>query len=421
VKHAIDHGFRNFDVAPHYGLGIAEERLGKALQLHGGDLGGYKIWSKVGRVVVNKNEMVCKNLSPDIPSKDIEYRNMAGHEGCIFPLTPSDRVPLLDYTSIGVLKSYQGSLFRLNLETLYGLRLHDCEDERRFNQSVGVENVSNGKSACCNDDDDDEEAGDDDIHIEETSSAAGLIKLLEMRDKDHVVEDVGLGMNDPSYIMKILQHPTYVHYTGGSGTTTNSQLTSIMMAGKWNLLNQSGYEVLLECQARNIEVHNAGILCSGLLAGGQHLNYRKVDSGADQEVLLKVEEWKTIASKYGYTLYELAVMFAFLPSIVTKIAVGVSRSSEVCDIYNLLNINHEKNSTQNTISSDGAEEATSTIDIQSEVSGPYSSTESAFEEISTTRRFKKFPIPSELWKEALDKGLLIKECVALTAPQDERT
>ena len=53
---ALDLGIRQFDTAPHYGLGLAEERLGvglaKALKaLPDADAAAVKVWTKAGRVV----------------------------------------------------------------------------------------------------------------------------------------------------------------------------------------------------------------------------------------------------------------------------------------------------------------------------------------------------------------------------------
>ncbi len=41
---------------------------------------------------------------------------------------------------------------------------------------------------------------------------------------------------------------------------------SALLAGGWNLLTQTGLPCLLECEARGIAVHIAGVFASGLLA-----------------------------------------------------------------------------------------------------------------------------------------------------------
>ena len=72
---------------------------------------------------------------------------------------------------------------------------------------------------------------------------------------------MSLGMNDPTYVRRMI-----------SGKPEGT-FDSIMSAGAWNLINQDGYELMLECQKRGIKVHNAGIFASGLLVGGSHYKY----------------------------------------------------------------------------------------------------------------------------------------------------
>jgi D-threo-aldose 1-dehydrogenase len=52
VEAAWDAGVRVFDVAPQYGLGLAERRLGEALR----GRSGFVISTKVGRLVVGRGE-----------------------------------------------------------------------------------------------------------------------------------------------------------------------------------------------------------------------------------------------------------------------------------------------------------------------------------------------------------------------------
>ena len=56
---------------------------------------------------------------------------------------------------------------------------------------------------------------------------------------------IGLGMNDPSYVMQLLE------------ARPDVKLDAVMLAGSFNLLNQSGLDVLKECQRRGIAVHKS--------------------------------------------------------------------------------------------------------------------------------------------------------------------
>lgn len=107
VARAVEVGLRNFDVAPHYGLGVAEERLGRALRASGVEC---RVWTKVGRLI------------GDGSSGEVETANLAGRS--IFADTPVDRAATLDYSAAGAVRSLADSERRLGWP-IYGGRVHD--------------------------------------------------------------------------------------------------------------------------------------------------------------------------------------------------------------------------------------------------------------------------------------------------------
>lgn len=100
---------------------------------------------------------------------------------------------------------------------------------------------------------------------------------------------------------------------------------NIMMAGCFNLIDQDGVELLQECQARGIGVTNVGIFASGVLVGGKTYKYGPVPP----EVEAKVKAWQALADKHGLTLQQLAMNFALLPSCVDFVAFGCKAASRV--------------------------------------------------------------------------------------------
>lgn len=240
-------------------------RLGRAVAMHGAGL-PVRLWSKVGRVLKPHAE-----VTPEEQPR-VERGNMPGHPGCIFPDSPTDVSPVLDYTGEGVRRSHADSLTRLGAAAVEGLRVHDAEDEERFAQAM--------------------------------APGGGVDALVELREKG-VIKSVSLGMNDPKYVMRMI--------TGKAPGTFDS----IMSAGAWNLIDQDGYALMLECQRRGIKVHNAGIFASGLLVGGSHYKY----APAPAEVLQRRESWTQLADKYGVPLPAVAIAFALSPAVVQKAAV----------------------------------------------------------------------------------------------------
>mmetsp|Transcript_31128 Transcript_31128/g.43144 ORF Transcript_31128/g.43144 Transcript_31128/m.43144 type:complete len:384 (-) Transcript_31128:370-1521(-) len=272
IKTALDAGFVDFDTAPHYGLGLSEERMGKGIQMFSNGR-NIKIWTKVGRLMKDKSDV--KN------SDVIEEGNIPGTSSCIFVEADMNQRPVLDYTAKGVRQSYEDSSRRVGSPPIYGLRVHDADEKWRLDQVMHP-------------------------------TSGGISELVKLRQEGKI-KDVSLGMNDPGAILAVLRE-----FPPGT-------INSVMVAGCWNLLDQNGAELLLECQRRGIQVHNAGIFASGLLVGGSTYKY----GAAPPEIIRKTEEWGKLAAKYAVPLPVIAMAFAFQPQVITKVAVGVKSPTEV--------------------------------------------------------------------------------------------
>ena len=212
VRAALDAGITRFDTAPHYGLGLSERRLGDALRECGADMSKTRVYTKVGRVMKPKDEVTASEKE-----SVVEWGNVPGDPGCIFPDAPVDVLPVLDYTGPGFRRSHADSLARLRLTSVDGLRIHDAEDEARYAQA---------------------------------NAGGGVAELVKLRDEG-AINEVSLGMNDATFVRRMLED------------NPPNTFDSVMMAGAWNLLDQDGWDVLLECERRGVAVHNAGIFASG--------------------------------------------------------------------------------------------------------------------------------------------------------------
>ena len=110
-----DHGLRTFDVAPVYGFGIAEERLGRFLAdkpRH-----DFVVSTKVGRPV--------RAGAPDDP--ELYWPDGTPY----FQGTPEGVRPYYDYTRDGMLWGFEQSLARLGLERVDYVHMHDPDDHIR--------------------------------------------------------------------------------------------------------------------------------------------------------------------------------------------------------------------------------------------------------------------------------------------------
>jgi len=106
VRHAWDIGVRYFDVAPMYGFGEAEKRLGSVLSQHPRD--EFTLSTKVGRLVV----------SGDTPGVEV-----AGQ----FVGTGPQRT-VFDYSRDAILRSVEASLERIGVDRIDILFIHDPDE-----------------------------------------------------------------------------------------------------------------------------------------------------------------------------------------------------------------------------------------------------------------------------------------------------
>jgi D-threo-aldose 1-dehydrogenase len=105
VDAAWEAGMRFFDVAPQYGIGRAEQRLGAALAQRPRD--GYVLSTKVGRLIVEPGAGDERaDHFADAPAAELAF----------------------DYSRGGVLRSLEASLERLGLDRVDIVHVHDPDD-----------------------------------------------------------------------------------------------------------------------------------------------------------------------------------------------------------------------------------------------------------------------------------------------------
>ena len=112
-------GIRYFDTAPHYGLGLAERRLGDALR--GRPRDEYVISTKVGRLLV------------PTPERSHELDDAEGFR------VPAHHRREWDFSRDGILRSVDASLERLGLDDVDILYLHDPDNHWDEASTTGVD------------------------------------------------------------------------------------------------------------------------------------------------------------------------------------------------------------------------------------------------------------------------------------------
>jgi len=148
VQAAWEAGIRYFDTAPHYGLGLSERRLGRALANH--PRNEFVLSTKVGRIL---------ETNPSPTGSDLASGGFA---------VPDLLRRRFDFSSDGVRRSLDESINRLGLDSIDIALVHDPDDY--VDQAIG-------------------------------EAIPALIKLREQG----VVAAVGAGMTQPQALLRIVR------------------------------------------------------------------------------------------------------------------------------------------------------------------------------------------------------------------------
>ena len=269
VDHAWELGIRYFDVAPLYGYGLAERRMGRALRDRPRD--AFALSTKVGRLLYPLDA---------IPSvADLDRQSLDGREDAFYAGTPPLR-PVFDYSRDGVLRSIEESLERLGLERIDVAFIHDPDDH--WAAAIG-------------------------------EAYPALARLRA----EGTIGAIGAGMNQAGMLARFAREGDF---------------DAFLVAGRYTLLDQAALPELLPlCVERGIAVVIGGVMNSGLLADprpGAMFNYVP----ADPARVARAERIRVVCERHGVPLKAAAVQFPFAHPAVTTLVAGV-RSIEHLDEY----------------------------------------------------------------------------------------
>lgn len=260
-------GYRYFDTAPLYGLGLSETRLNSFLR--GKSRETYLISTKVGRLLE-----VC-------PAAE---RSRPDH----FHQTPSRR-EVFDYSYDGILRSLEFSLERLGLDRIDILYVHD------------IDFTTHGSVDASN------------AHID--ALMKGGFKALTKLREEGVISAFGAGVND---------------WEVAETLAKVGDFDLFLLAGRYTLLEQAALESFLPlCVARKIGVVIGGPFNSGILASGSKPGARYNYMQARPDVLDTVKRIEAVCKAHGVKLAEAALRFPLGHPAVVSVIPGAQKRSEV--------------------------------------------------------------------------------------------
>jgi D-threo-aldose 1-dehydrogenase len=262
IEHAWDIGVRYFDVAPLYGYGTAERRLGRSLAAR--DRDDFALSTKVGKLVRRVDEVA--------PGADVDH-DAFGDRRDADPTQDSGFRVVFDYSRDGILRSIDESLARLGLDRIDILYLHDPDDH--WEAAIG-------------------------------EAYPTLHRLRE----EGVVGAIGAGMNQSAMLARFAREGDFDVF---------------LVAGRYTLLDQDALaELLPVCLERNVSVVIGGVMNSGILAApglDGRFNYKAPPS----DVVERARRLAAVCERHDVPLKAAAIQFPLAHPAVVSVVAGVGR------------------------------------------------------------------------------------------------
>ncbi len=269
VQHAWDLGIRYFDVAPLYGYGAGERRLGAGLA--GRPRDEFVVSTKVGRLV---------RAGADVgPDADVDHQALDGRDDAYYADTAGRRI-VFDYSADGVRRSIDESLERLGLSRVDIVFIHDPDDH--WDAAIGE-----------------------------------AYPALERLRDEGVVGAIGVGLKQSAMLARFARE---------------ADVDVFLLAGRYTLLDQDALPDLLPlCLERGIAVLVGGVMNSGVLADprpGAPFDY----GPASPEILERARGLGAACERHGVPLRAAAMQLPLAHPAVTGLIAGV-RTVEHLDEY----------------------------------------------------------------------------------------
>ena len=271
VNAALELGVRYFDTAPHYGFGLSEKRLGRALAQHNGEV---RVSTKVGRVL------------DAVPAYADLSRPRQGF------ISPEPVESVFDYSYAGVQRSLQESLRRLGRDRIDLLLVHDLGADthgaahtQRFSEFID----------------------------------GGYRAMREWRDAG-LVGAIGMGVNETAVCAQALAYADF---------------DCFLLAGRYTLLEQHALDRFLPlCAARGVSLIIGGPFNSGILASGVRGNAGIAPppynyAPAPPAVIERVRRIETLCDEYGVSLPAAALQFPLAHPQVATVIPGAADAAQV--------------------------------------------------------------------------------------------
>lgn len=267
LRAAWESGIRFFDTAPHYGAGLSEHRLGRALR--GVPPGDVIVSTKVGRVLRPSDAPDPAGRGPFVGGLPFEQE--------------------FDYGYDGVHRALEGSLQRLGRSRVELVAIHDLDLRHHPDPPVLARHL-------------------DDL-------ATGGAKALDALRAAGAIRAVGAGVNELGMIPVLLDRV---------------ELDYVILAMPYTLLDQEALdEELPLCGDRGVGVIVGAVFASGILAAPPLAGATYGYDVPPPEVAERVERLRAVCGRHGVPLGTAALRFPLGHPLVASVIPGAVRPEQV--------------------------------------------------------------------------------------------
>jgi len=277
ISAALESGITYFDTAPFYGHGLSEHRLGHALrQLTRAQRDELKLSTKVGRLYRRPTNRMAFTTGIWAGGLEFDFR--------------------FDYSGDGFLRSYEDSLFRLGLNRVNCLVIHDLD--RRFH-------------------------ADDELQRHQWEmETSGWMALDELR-RCGEVDALGVGINELSLMSYFMER---------------FDIDFFLVSMPYTLLDPSpGLAEFNDCERRGISIVKGSPFASGILATGPVAGAKYDYAPATEAVLERTRRLCHVCERFQVPLPAAALQFSLAHPAVTTVIPGAASAAMIAKNVGHLN------------------------------------------------------------------------------------
>ena len=264
-------GVRYYDMAPWYGLGLAERRFGYFL--HNKKRSEYVVSSKVGKLL---------------------KASKTAHNRDLFPFSPSPNDVVFDYTGPGIRRSIEDSLQRLGIDSLDIVFVHDISSDNTLLPTPWQEQFK-------------------------IATTGAFPELTRMREEG-IIKGWGIGVNTPEPILRVLEV---------------ADPDVCLLASQYSLIDHKNAlnNIFPVVRQKNASLVIGSALNAGFISGSPRYNYGKDSYKIPAAYIEKRRKLREVAANFGVDLRTVALQFSAAPDVAASLVVGVSTEHQILEDY----------------------------------------------------------------------------------------